>query len=108
MVAPGVLWLTHKGREVLPSGLKTDAGASGKKRGGGGAWVRWLTHIGRKVSPSGLKTRCWRIGNEERWCGARGRWLTLTGREVSPSGLKTDAGFGGLSLPGLWPNYIVD
>jgi hypothetical protein len=55
-VAPGVLWLTHKGREVLPSGLKTDAGASGKKRGGGGAWVRWLTHTGREVSPSGLKT----------------------------------------------------
>jgi hypothetical protein len=37
--------LTHTGREVSPSGLKTDAGASGKKRGGG-AWVRWLTHTG--------------------------------------------------------------
>ena len=40
-----VRWLTHTGREVSPSGLKTDAGASGKKRGGG-AWVRWLTHTG--------------------------------------------------------------
>jgi hypothetical protein len=26
---PGSLWLTHTGREVSPSGLKTDAGASG-------------------------------------------------------------------------------
>jgi hypothetical protein len=57
-----VRWLTHTGREVSPSGLKADAGASGKKRVGGGARVRWLTHTGREVSPSGLEDRCWRIG----------------------------------------------
>jgi hypothetical protein len=57
----------HTGREVSLSGLKTDASASGKKRGGGGAWVRWLTHTGREVSPSGLEDRCWRIGKDESW-----------------------------------------
>ena len=44
--------------------MKTDADASGRKRGGGGARVRWLTHIGREVSPSGLKTDA----------GASGKW----------------------------------
>jgi len=53
-----VRWLTHTGREVSPSGLKTDAGASGKEEGWCGARVRWLKHTDREVSPSGLEDRC--------------------------------------------------
>ena len=55
-MAPGSGGLRTPEEKFRPLGLKTDAGASGKKRGGGGAWVRWLTHTGREVSPFGLKT----------------------------------------------------
>ena len=71
-----LFWLVISiGTEVSPTGLKTDAGASGKKRGGGGTWVRWLTHTGREVSPSGLKTDAGASG-KKRGGGGWVRWLT--------------------------------
>ena len=76
--------------------MKTDAGASEMKRGGGGARVRWLTHTGREVSPSGLEDRCWRIGEEESWWWRLGSGgLRTPAGKCRPPGLKTDASASG-------------
>jgi hypothetical protein len=98
----GVVWRPASGGlrtpagKCRPPGLKTDAGASGKMRVGGGARVRWLTHTDREVSPSGLEDRCWRIGEEERWWWRLGSGgLRTPAGKCRPPGLKTDASASG-------------